>query len=249
MEESLIRVKYLTMDESDLNIWTLRITVTDDYRNYLDVMGHVPSVIRDYCDDRIDVPIVKYLSELPRDAFPKILCYREVSKTGKEHYHLRIGSTRWKTRKSLFDSIHKSFPFMKGQKCFSTKAVRVQGKKTSSLEKSITYISKDKRRVFVQGYSSENLAEFEKIGSEWLDSKKMTIFEQIIHRYRITDKTNGNSVCRHVLDFYKDEGKGYPTFYNLQKTLANIKLSVDQDYRTKYLMRGANYYDNMAYEL
>jgi len=238
MEESLNRVKYMTMDEAELNIWTIRITVTDDYKRYADISHN-----------DIDGPIVKYLGEKNSELFPKILCYRETSKNSKVHYHIRIGTTTWKTRPSLFQSIHKSFPFMKGQKCFSTKAVRVNGKKTSSLEKSITYISKDKLRVFVRGYSDESLAEFEKIGSQWLDSKKMTIFEQIIYRYRITDKTSGKAVCRHVLDFYKDEGKGYPTYYNLTKTLANIKLSVDQDYRTKYLMRGAHYYDNMAYEL
>lgn len=239
MEASLNLVKFLTLDESDLNIWTLRITVTKAYMEY----------IAERSFTGLNAPIIEYLESLAKTIFPKILCYREESKNQKVHYHIRIGSTRWKTRKSLFDSIHKSFPFMKGQKCFATKAVRVNGKKTSSLEKSITYISKERHRTFSRGYSLENLDKFETIGSEWLDMKKMPIFKQIIHRYEIKKSTKGSTVCANVLSYYKDEGKDSPSYFTLTKLLSNIKLEVDPEYRNLYLMRGAQYYDDMMHNL
>lgn len=239
MEASLNSVKFLTMDESNLNIWTLRITVTKAYTEYLEKESL----------ENPDQPIIQYLGKKNEQMFPKILCYREESKSHKIHYHIRIGSTHWKTRKSLFDSIHKSFPFMKGQKCFTTKAVRVNGKKTSNLEKSITYISKERLRIFTRGYSAENLEKFETIGSEWLDVKKLPIFKQIIHRFSITATTNGSTVCSNVLAYYQDEGKDYPTYFNLTKILSNIKLDVDPEYRKQYLMRGAQLYDDMMHNL
>ena len=240
MEASLNKVKFLTMDENDLNVWTLRITVNEAYEKYLS---------REWPQATPDAPIIKYLEEMDYKIFPKILCYRETSKKHVAHYHIRIGSTRWKTRKSLFDSIHKSFPFMKGQKCFSTKAVRVNGKKTSSLEKSITYISKERIRIYTRGYTQEALELFELIGSEWLDVTKMPIYKQIIHRYSITSEHHGHTVCAAVLAYYDDEGKGYPTYYNLTKILSNIKLEVDPKYRKAYLMGGAQLYDDMMHNL
>lgn len=239
MEALLNTVKFLTMDESDLNIWTLRITVTKAYTEYLE---------KESIEDP-DQPIIHYLGKKNEQMFPKILCYREKSKSNKIHYHLRIGSTVWKTRKSLFDSIHKTFPFMKGQKCFTTKAVRVNGKKTSNLEKSITYISKERLRIFTRGYSSEDLDTFENIGAQWLDISKLPIFKQIIHRFGITAHTNGSVVCSNVLAYYKDEGKDFPTYFTLTKLLSNIKLDVDPEYRKKYLMRGAQFYDDMMHNL
>lgn len=239
MEASLNLVKFLTMDESDLNIWTLRITVTKAYTEYCESQS--------FSD--CDKPIIEFLQQKDKNIFPKILCYREESKKHKIHYHLRIGSTRWKTRKSLFDSIHKSFPFMKGQKCFTTKAVIVNGKKTSNLEKSITYISKERLRIFTRGYSPENLDKFETIGSEWLDVKKLPIFKQIVHRFGITSSTNGATVCANVLDYYKDEGRDLPSYFNLTKILSNIKLEVDSEYKKLYLMRGAQLYDDMMHNL
>ena len=239
MESELNLVKYMTLDEAELNIWTLRITVTKDYTDYM-----ADRSIKD-----VDAPIIEYLESLGKTIFPKILCYREESKSGKIHYHIRIGSTRWKTRKSLFDSIHKSFPFMKGQKCFSTKAVRVNGKKTSNLEKSITYISKERHRTFTRGYSTGDLDKFETIGSTWADMKKMPIFKQIIQRYDIRQSTGGTTVCMNVLNWYESEGRDAPTYFTLTKLLSNIKLEVDPEYRNLYLMRGAQYYDDMMHNL
>ena len=138
---------------------------------------------------------------------------------------------------------------MKGQKCFSTKAVRVNGKKTSSLEKSITYISKERLRIYTRGYTQKNLELFELIGSEWLDVTKLPVYKQIIHRYSIKQSTDGDTVCAAVLAYYEDEGKGYPTYFNLTKILSNIKLEVDPIYRKAYLMGGAQLYDDMMRNL
>ena len=239
MESKLSLVKWLTMDEAPLNIWTLRFTITDDYIKKTNFESNY----------KIDQPIIDYLGTLNKTNFPKILCYREHSKGGKDHYHMRIGSLIWKTRKSLFDSIHKNFPFAKGNKVFSTKAVRVLGVTKSSLEKSITYISKDGNLVFQRGYSSENLEKFQAIGAQWTDESKLPIFKRVIMRNAITNKTTGDAVVSHVLDFYKDEGKDYPTYFNLTKILSNIKLAVDTEYRRKYLEGGARFYDDLMHNL
>ncbi len=238
MESKLNIVKFMLMDESDLNIWTLRFTKTGDY-------------IKLTKNPNSNSPIIEYLLNLKESQFPKIVCYLETSKTGKEHYHMRIGSTIWQTRKSLFDSIHKKFPYLKdnakkkGNAVFSTKAVRVKGKLTSSLEKSITYISKDKNLIYSRGYSQEALEKFQEIGSAWIDIKKLPIFEQIIHQHSIDASTPGKHVCRAILDYYKSEGRDPPTYFNLTKCLSNIKLKVDSHYRELYLMRGAQFYDNL----
>lgn len=239
MESELNKVKYLTLDEASLNIWTLRITVTEDYRKYM-----ADTSITD-----VDAPIIEYLARKDVKMFPKILCYREESKQKKIHYHMRIGSTHWKTRKSLFDSIHKSFPFMKGQKCFTTKAVRVNGKTSSHLEKSITYISKERYRTFTRGYSTGDLDKFEQIGSSWADISKMPIFKQIVHMYGIKQSTSGSTVCANVLSYYNDAGRESPTYFTLTKLLSNIKLEVDPEYKKQYLMRGAQFYDDMMHNL
>ena len=243
MQSEINLVKYMLADEQHLNIWTIRFTVTEDYNK---MINNDPGTEG---PPDPNSPIIKYFSNKCPKLFPKILFYLEVSKQGKKHYHIRIGTSIWKTRKSIFDSIHKFFPFAKGNKIFSTKAVRVNGVLKSSPEKSITYISKDKNLIFSRGYSGEAIAKFEVVGSMWIDIKKLPIFKQIIHQKSITQQTPGHVVVRAVLDYYKDEGRDAPTYFNLQKTLTNIKLNVDPDYREAYLMRGANFYDNLEHSL
>lgn len=246
MESEINMIKYLIQDEQHLNVWTIRFTITEDYKKICP--SPEPLVLNGGPWNR-DVPIKAYLSNLNESLFPKILCYLETSKAGKLHYHIRIGTSIWKTRKSIFDSLHKKFPFAKGNKIFSTKAVRVNGENKSSAEKSITYISKEKTLIFSRGYDGEAIAKFETVGSMWCDIKKMPIYKQIIHQKSITQQTQGHVVVRAVLDYYKSEGRDSPTFFNLQKTLTNIKLTVDPDYREAYLMRGASFYDNLEHSL
>lgn len=245
MESRLNKVKFMIMDEYDLNIWTIRFTITNDYRQMIN---------NDLAEPNLHSPIIEYLLTLKEPTFPKIICYFETSKSGKEHYHIRVGTSRWKTRKSIFDGIHKQFPFtkngkQKGNAVFSTKAVLVNGLKKSSLEKSITYVSKDKCLVYSRGYTKEAMTTFQDIGASWIDIKKLPIYEQIIHQFNITGNTIGKHVCRAVLDYYKSEGRDPPTFFNLTKTLQNIKLKVDSSYRDEYLMRGGQFYDNLQASL
>ena len=239
MESKISLIKMMTMDEGNLNIWTIRFTITKDYINLQDMSKNV----------KLDTPIQTYLEKLNKKQFPKIICYRETSKGNKMHYHIRIGTLIWKQRKSLFDSIHKTFPFAKGNKIFSTKMVRVNGVTKSHLEKSLTYIAKEQNHIFSRGYSAEVLAKIENTGSQWEDESKLPIYKKIILRHSLCDRNTGSQVCQSVLEYYKNEGRDYPTYFMLTKILSNIKLELDAGYRQKYLMRGAHFYDNMEYDL
>lgn len=239
MESQISLLKMMTMDEADLNIWTLRFTITKDYINLQDLSTNI----------KLDTPIQTYLENLNKTLFPKIICYRETSKGNKMHYHIRIGTSIWKQRKSLFDSIHKAFPFAKGNKIFSTKIVRLNGVTKSHLEKSLTYIAKEHNHIFSRGYSAEVLYKIQTIGSQWEDESKLPIYKKIILRHSLCEKSTGNNVVHSVLAFYKNEGRDYPTYFALTKILSNIKLELDAGYRLKYLMRGSRFYDNMEYEL
>lgn len=239
MESKINLLKMMTMDEINLNIWTLRFTITKDYINLQDVSKNI----------QLDTPIITYLEKLNKKLFPKIICYRETSKGNKMHYHIRIGTLIWKQRKSLFDSIHRTFPFAKGNKIFSTKMVRVNGVTKSHLEKSLTYIAKEQTRIFTRGYSAEVLGKIEDIGSQWEDESKLPIYKKVILRHSLSEKSTGSHVVHSVLAFYQNEGRDYPTYFALTKILSNIKLELDAGYRQKYLMRGARFYDNMEYDL
>lgn len=235
-------IKAMTLDERDKNIWSLRITCTPAYTQL---------ILLAPTNSGFDYPMTQFLTDLNCIKFPKILCYRETAITGKEHYHLRIASTVWKTRKSLYDIVKKHFPMLKGNGAIGTQ--RVQEADTpnpsSRVQKSISYVCKDHHRVYTRGYPPETLAVFEKIGAAWQDNSKLPAYKRIIIDKGITDQHHGGVVVRHVLNWYKENKRDLPTPHALQKVLTNIKLHVDKQFHRQYLLQNVEFYDTLMQRL
>jgi len=253
---ALQKIRSLTSDETDYNIWTIRITCTHEYNKYV-------SDLNSCCQGDFDDPMIDFLDGFNLYKFPKILCYRETSRGGKEHYHIRVCTKSWKTRKSLYDNVQNQFPFLKGNGSISTQLVQLidndsvdaqeklqmEHPSATRIQKSISYVCKEHHRVYCRGYTLEALAVFEEIGSKWKDLSKLPIYKRITIDKQITDKDNGLCVVKRVIDWYRENKKDLPTMHNLQKVLTNIKINVDKKFQIHYLMQNVEFYDTLDFNL
>jgi len=230
--------------ENNYNIWTIRLSPP------------YPSSDSDYdgtsslFDSDTEDEIRAWLSSLPDDS--RILAFSETAKEHpwKHHYHIRIAMpTIWKTRKSIFDSIHTHLPQLKGNGGFSTKMVQVKGKQYSSIEKSCTYVAKDGDCIYSQGYSLTDLSLFTEAGQTLKNFSKLPLYIQIIKTYDIKKHHTGSTIVDQILEYYQDHSKEPPIFRNICSMLQRIKVKVDSQYRTAWLRTSAHYYDNLRDEL
>jgi len=229
------------------NIWTFRLTCIPEFIKeallYVEAKSH----------DDFDDLIVSWLEEFDHTKFPYILCYRETaSSTGKYHYHIRVCSTIWKTRKSICDTVQKRFPYMKGSRALGCQVVHLANPdnifvKSSlpSVLKSVSYVCKDGLHVYSRGYTPESLAVFEKIGSSWKDTSKLPIYKRIAIEKQIKAETKGHVVVRLALNWYAENKRDLPTTHHFQQCLTNIKLHVDKKFKLAYLEKNSEFYDSL----
>ena len=229
MDSLLTQLSYLVEPERKYNIWTIRLTP--------------------YPLDNIDEKVVFMFDDLPDSKFPRYVVFKEKSRSGKLHYHVRICCTGWATRKSLSDWIPKHFPNQSGNALFSTKKVLIKGKEFSSLRKSFTYIAKDCDCLTARGYSQEDIALMIDIGSKWKLDSSAPIYKKIIRINNIHSNTSGHVVTKNILQYYEKENKPIPSYHQLTKILHLIKYAVDPAYRTCYADAAARHYDNLVHHV
>lgn len=223
MDSLTTKLAYLVEQERKYNIWTIRLTP--------------------YPLDNIDEKIVFMFDDLPAAKFPRYVVFKEKSRSGKLHYHIRICCTGWATRKSLSDWIPKHFPNQSGNALFSTKKVLLKGKEFSSLSKSLTYIAKDCDCLTARGYSQEDLTLMMEIGNNIKSHSSAPIYKKIIRINQIHKNTSGTVVTKNILEYYEKENKDIPSYHQLTKILHLIKYAVDPAYRSAYADAAARHYD------
>ena len=233
-------------ETDDNNIWTIRLSPSK--QEYT-----VPKACKPYG------ALTNHEELYPRDVFirlmfkslgcycPHYVVYGESSKKSKEtdHYHARIVHQKWGTVANLYRWIRAWFPNEHGNALFSTKKVWVNKKSYSHRAKSLTYVCKDKCRIFIHNYPDDIIELAEKIGNSWQTFKKSDpIYKQVITQYDIHERTHGRGVVRAVLSFYNKANKPPPTFHQMQRMLHHIKYAVDPKYREIFSEKSIAWYDH-----
>lgn len=204
--------------EKQFNIWTLRFTFSTLF-------------IKEY-----EVCMQKMFEDIgSKKQIKYCLVFREYSKKGVLHYHIRIVTT-YKTPAMLRDYIKSFFPSSaKGNKFFSTHKVWVDGILfDQSLCHSTNYIAKEGHIVFSFGYSTKEIKSLILESRKYNDRLKMPMHEKIIQLYDIRDP---DQIAQAVIDHYCSIEKIPPKMHVVSEIIRKILFKISPAYRKLYLQK------------
>lgn len=211
----LTALSFVCSDEKLYNIWTVRITqigLNIPFRDCLD----------NYLEDIESLKAVKLA-----------IAFREKSKRGIKHIHLRIVTT-WKTRPSLLKIIKKHFMIYgnKGNKIYQTHKCFVDGVMfDKSLLHSTHYIAKEGDVIYKKGYSDLDVANIISESKRYNSNLKLPIYQKIILQY---DISTPEKLPYAILEFYESIEKVPPKMIFVREIIRKILWKISPKYRQNY---------------